>query len=39
MSEVLSIDCAEWLELVEAFPMEMEVIMEMFIEAEFEICA
>lgn len=38
MSEALNIDCAEWRELTEVFPVEMEVIMEMLIEAEFEVC-
>ncbi len=38
MSDVLSVDCAEWREIAEVSPVEMEVIMEMMIEAEFEIC-
>ncbi len=38
MSDALKIDCAEWRELAEVFPLEMEVIMEMLIEAEFEVC-
>ena len=36
--QALSISCAEWRELVEDFPAEMEVIMDMLIEAEVEIC-
>ncbi len=38
MSDALSVDCAEWREVAETFPVEMEVIMDMMIEAEFEIC-
>ena len=38
MSDILNVDCNEWREVAEIFPAEMEVIMEMMIEAEFEIC-
>lgn len=38
MSDALKIDCTEWRELAEVFPLEMEIIMEMLIEAEFEVC-
>ena len=39
MSEnVLEIDCAEWRHVAEENPSEMEVVVEMLIEAEEEIC-
>jgi hypothetical protein len=38
MSNSLNIKCTEWREVAEIFPTEMEVIMEMMIEAEIEIC-
>ncbi len=38
MNDVLRVDCAEWREVAEVFPVEMEVIMDMMIEAEFEVC-
>jgi hypothetical protein len=38
-SEFLTIECAVWREEAEAHPAEMEVIMEMMIEAEAEICS
>jgi len=38
MSDSLTVDCAEWREVAEIFPSEMEVIMEMMIEAEYEVC-
>lgn len=38
MADSLIIACAEWREAAEMFPREMEVIMEMLIEAEIEIC-
>lgn len=38
MSDSLRVDCTEWREVAELFPVEMEVIMEMMIEAEFEVC-
>ena len=34
----LSISCEEWRELSDAYPREMEVIMEMMIEAEADLC-
>ena len=39
MNDILKVDCAEWREVAEIFPTEMEVIMEMMIESEFEICS
>jgi len=38
MSDALKVDCAEWRDVAEIFPAEMEVIMDMMIEAEWEIC-
>jgi hypothetical protein len=38
MNDLLKIDCAEWREISELFPEEMEVITEMMIEAEAEVC-
>lgn len=38
MSGFLSIECSEWQDLSEQFPLEMEVIVEMMIEAETDIC-
>lgn len=38
MSDFLSIDCSEWQILAEQYPLEMELIMEMMIEAEADIC-
>ena len=37
-TDFLSISCEEWRELSDAFPLEMEVITEMLIEAEADIC-
>ena len=34
----LSVSCEEWRELTEAYPLEMEIITEMMIEAEAELC-
>ena len=34
----LTISCEEWRELSDAYPREMEVIMEMMIEAEADLC-
>ncbi len=34
----LNISCEEWRELSEAYPVEMEVIMDMMIEAEADLC-
>ena len=39
MNDILKVDCAEWREVAEVFPTEMEVIMDMMIESEFEICS
>jgi hypothetical protein len=37
-TDFLSISCDEWRELSDAYPVEMEVIMEMMIEAEADLC-
>jgi hypothetical protein len=37
-SDFLSIQCSEWRDLAEAFPTEMEVITDMLIEAEADLC-
>lgn len=37
-TDILSISCAELRELAEESPMEMEVVVEMMIEAEVELC-
>ena len=37
-SSFMSISCEEWRELSDAFPVEMETIMEMLIEAEADLC-
>ena len=34
----LSVSCEEWRALTDAYPLEMEVITEMLIEAEAELC-
>ena len=39
MSDFLQIDCEEWRDLKDEFPVEMEVITEMMIEAEEELCS
>ncbi len=39
MDDALKIECSEWREEAESHPTEMEVIMEMMIEAEGEICS
>jgi hypothetical protein len=39
MSDFLRIECSEWQVLAEQYPLEMEVIMTMMIEAEADICA
>ena len=39
MSDSLNLNCSEWREVAEIFPTEMEVIMEMMIEAEIDICS
>lgn len=38
MNEMLQISCAELLKLADANPDELEVIVEMMIEAEAELC-
>lgn len=38
MSDFLHIDCSEWRLLTEQYPLEMEVIMTMMIEADADIC-
>jgi hypothetical protein len=35
----LSITCEQWRELSEAYPYEMEIIMDMMIEAEADLCS
>jgi hypothetical protein len=39
MSSFLSITCEQWRQLSEAYPAEMEVIMDMMIEAEIDLCS
>ena len=34
----MSISCEEWRDLSDAYPVEMETIMEMLIEAEADLC-
>jgi len=36
--DVLKLDCAEWREVAGENPSEMEVVIEMMIEAEEELC-
>ena len=38
-AKFMSISCEEWRTLSDSFPTEMEVIMEMLIEAEADLCA
>ncbi|MEN8214370.1 MAG: hypothetical protein ABFR19_08405 [Pseudomonadota bacterium] len=38
MSDIMHIDCEEWREVAAEFPAEMEVIVEMMIEADEELC-
>jgi hypothetical protein len=38
MNDFLRIDCDEWRRLSDEFPFEMQVIMEMMIDAEEELC-
>ncbi len=38
MKDALVFDCSEWQVLSEMFPREMEVIIDMMIEAEVELC-
>ena len=37
-TDMMSISCAELRELADESPMEMEVVIEMLIEAEVELC-
>ena len=37
--DFLSVSCDEWRELSDAFPVEMEVITEMMIEADADLCS
>lgn len=36
--EMLKLDCAEWREVAEENPAEMEVVIEMMVEAEEKLC-
>ena len=38
MNDAMRIDCQEWRDLSELFPVEMEVITEMMIEADEDVC-
>ena len=38
MNSVLAVNCDEWREISESTPEEMEVIIEMMIEADEQIC-
>jgi len=38
VDDLLNIDCADWREISELFPEEMEIITEMMIEAEADLC-
>lgn len=38
MTDLMHVDCEQWRILSEHFPVEMEVIMEMMIESEEELC-
>ena len=38
MSNILAVNCDEWREIADANPDEMEVIIEMMIEADEQIC-
>jgi hypothetical protein len=38
MADPMRIDCQEWRDLSEEFPAEMEVITEMMIDADEEVC-
>ena len=39
MNDALTVNCAEWLEIAEVYPAEMEVVMDMMIQAEWEFCS
>lgn len=38
MNNMLAVNCEEWREIAESYPEEMEVIIEMMIEADEQIC-
>jgi len=38
MNDILHIDCEEWREVAADFPTQMEVIVEMMIESDEELC-
>ena len=38
MNNMLAVNCDEWREIAEPYPEEMEVIIEMMIEADEQIC-
>ncbi len=38
MSNLLNIDCEEWREVASDYPTQMEVIVEMMIESDEELC-
>lgn len=38
MNSFLLLDCEQWREMSDLFPVEMEVITEMLIEADEELC-
>ena len=38
MNDMLAVNCDEWREIAESNPEEMEVIIEMMIEADEQIC-
>lgn len=37
-TDLLAVNCAEWRDVAGDFPQEMEVVVEMMIEAEEELC-
>jgi hypothetical protein len=38
MTDFLQLDCQEWRDLSESFPVEMEIITEMMIESDEDLC-
>ena len=38
MSNILNLDCEKWREVASDYPAEMEVIIEMMIESDEELC-
>ena len=38
MNNILNVDCEEWREIASDYPVEMEVIVEMMIESDEELC-